>query len=188
MLNFSVIDVSVFLLVIALTLILALYNRRQAVAIEEIQQLGEDLVAMQIRDRRTKREGSLADLNPQVWLESQAQAVAEKQVEVVSVRAIVAVKAAELTLKDSGKILISPLSVSEMKHYDRQQKGGALSLSKGGRSRLDSFAAKPVLVGRFSVAARTLLDHEFLDLEAGAVGQRLGLDWRNPSRLWVYVF
>jgi hypothetical protein len=67
-----------------------------------------------------------------------------------------------------------------MKHYDRQQKGG--------RSRLDSFAAKPILVGRYSVAARTLLDDEFLDLEAGAVAQRLGLDWRNPSRLWLYVF
>jgi len=178
--NLSVIDVSVFFLVIALAFILSLYNRRQAVAIEEIRQLGEDMVAMQIRDRRAKREGSVTDLDSQAWLASQVQAVAEKRIEPVSVRAVLAVKAAEITLKDGGKVLVSPLSKAEILRYDQQQKKG--------KGRLDAFAAKPVLVGRYAVAARTLLDNEFLDIEAAAVAQRLGMDWRNPARLWVYVF
>ncbi len=180
MLNFSVIDVSVFLLVIALTGILALYNRRQAVAIEEIRQLGEDMVAMQIRDRRARREGSVTDLDPLVWLAGQVQAVAEKRIEPVSVRIISAVQAAEITLKDGGRVLVSPLSKAEILRHDRQQKKG--------KGRLDAFAARPLLVGRCAVSARTLLDNEFLDIEAAAVAQRLGLDWRNPGRLWVYVF
>ena len=29
---------------------------------------------------------------------------------------------------------------------------------------------------------------EFFDLEAAAVGERLGLPWNNPARLWFYVF
>jgi hypothetical protein len=180
MFNFPLIDLSVVALVVALTLILALYNRRQAVAIEQIRNLAEDLVAMQIRDRRAKREGSLADLDARAWLEGQAQAVAEKTVKVVSMRTLPAVKAAELTLADQSKILVSILGEAEIKRYDRQQKGG--------RSRLEAFAAKPVLVGRYQLASRTLLDNEFLDLEASAVAQSLGLDWRNPARLWVYVF
>ena len=181
MLSFSLIDVSVFLLVTALTLILAIYNRRQALAIEGIKQYAEDLVSMQIRDRRARREITAIELDPQAWLETQAQAVAEKPVEVASVRSLAAVQAAELTLKDGGRVLVTPLSESELKHYDRQQKSG-------GKSRLNAFAAKPVLVGRYSLAARTLLDSEFLDIEAASVAQRLGLNWKNPSRLWVYVF
>lgn len=178
MLNVSVIDISVFLLITALTLILAIYNRRQALAIEEIGQRAEDLLAMQIRDRRAKREITVIELDPQAWLETQAQAVADKPVEVVSVRALASIKAAELTLKDDSKVLISPLSEAELKRYERQQK----------RSRLTNFAAMPVLSGRYQLAARTLLDNEFLDIEAASVAQRLGLDWLNPARLWVYIF
>ena len=180
MTNLSVIDVSVFFLVIALAFILSLYNRRQAVAIEEIRQLGEDMVAMQIRDRRAKREGYVTDLDPLTWLVGQVQVVAERRIEPVSVRALLAVKAAEITLKDGGRVLVSPMSKAEILRYDQQQKKG--------KGRLDTFAAKPVLVGRYTAVARTLLDNEFLDIEAASVAQHLGLDWRNPSRLWVYVF
>jgi hypothetical protein len=178
--NLSIIDISVFLLVIALSVILSLYNRRQAVAIEEISQLGEDMIAMQIRDRRAKREGSVTDLDPLAWLAGQVQAVANKRIEPVSVHPILAVKAAEIKLRDGGKVLVSPLSKTEIQRYDRFQKKG--------NSRLDTFAARPILVGRYTVANRTLLDNEFLDIEAAAVGQHLGLEWRNPVRLWVYVF
>jgi len=177
--NLSVIDISVFFLIIGLTIILSLYNRRQAVAIEGIRQLGEDMVSMEIRDRHAKREGSLSDLNPQTWLADQVQAVSENHIDPVSVRSILPVNAAEITFADGGKVLVSPLAEAEILRYDRQQKKG--------KGRLDTFAAKPVLIGRYTVMSRTLLDHEFLDIEATAVAQKLGLDWRDPARLWIYA-
>ena len=180
MFNFSVIDFSVFVLVTALAAILAIYNRRQAAAIEEIRDIAEDMVSLQIRDRRAKRELTAGEIDPQTWLAAQAPAVAERRIEVVSARAIQSVQAAELTLKDGGRILVTTLAKPDIQRHDQQQKKG------GGR--LATFAAKPILVGRYTLGTRTLVDNEFLDIEASVVANRLGLNWNNPTRLWIYVF
>jgi hypothetical protein len=171
------IEISVFLLILLLTVILTYYNQRQARAFEAIRDMAEDLVSMQIRDRRAKYQADLEGLDIEAWLARQVELVAERKSEIASRQVIVDVQAVEVTLREGGKVLVTPTGEGDLKRHNRRMKG----------SRLATFAARSVLPRRYKVVARTLLDNEFLDIEAEAVAARLGLDWRKPARLWFYV-
>ena len=65
-------ELSTVILVFLLTVILAVYNQRQASALRGVERLVQDFVAMQIRDRRTRHIEGLADsIDPLDWLASQ---------------------------------------------------------------------------------------------------------------------
>ena len=67
------VEISVALLVFFLTIILAVYNQRQASALRGMERLVQDFVAMQIRDRRTRHIDGLAErIDPLEWLAHQA--------------------------------------------------------------------------------------------------------------------
>lgn len=171
------IEISVFLLILLLTVILAYYNQRQARAIEAVRDMAEDLVSMQIRDRRAKYQADLQSLDAESWLAHQVDGVLERKGEIASRQVIVDIQAVEVTLRAGGKVLVTPTGESDLKRRDRRMGG----------SRLAAFATRSVLPRRYNIVARTLLDNEFLDIEAEAVAARLGLDWRKPARLWFYV-
>lgn len=171
------IEISVFLLILLLAVILAYYNQRQARAIEAVRDMAEDLVSMQIRDRRARYQADLQSLDAESWLARQVDGVLERKGEIASRQVIVDIQAVEVTLRAGGKVLVTPTSESDLKRRDRRMGG----------SRLAAFAARSVLPRRYNIVARTLLDNEFLDIEAEAVAARLGLDWRKPARLWFYV-
>lgn len=172
------IEISVFLLILLLAVILAYYNQRQARAIEAIRDMAEDLVSMQIRDRRAKYQADLDNLDADAWIDRMVDGVLERKSEIASRQVVADIQAVEVTLKDGGKVIVTPTGEGDLKRRDRRI---------GGNSRLAAFAARSVLPRRYKVVARTLLDNDFLDIEAEAVAARLGLDWRKPARLWFYV-
>ena len=64
-----IVEISVALLVFFLTVILAVYNQRQASALRGMERLVQDFVAMQIRDRRARYiEGLGEHIDPLAWL------------------------------------------------------------------------------------------------------------------------
>jgi hypothetical protein len=86
-----------------------------------------------------------------------------------------------VTLKDDGRVVITPVGEGDLKRRDRRKRGS---------SRLAMFAAssvRPALPRRYKVVSRPLLDNEFLDIAAEAVSAKLSLGWRQPARLWFYV-
>ena len=54
------VEISVAILVFFLTIILAVYNQRQASALRGMERLVQDFVAMQIRDRRARHINDFA--------------------------------------------------------------------------------------------------------------------------------
>ena len=78
------IEISVFLLILLLAVILAYYNQRQARAIEAVRDMAEDLVSMQIRDRRAKYQADLQSLDAESWLARQVDGVLERKGEIAS--------------------------------------------------------------------------------------------------------
>jgi hypothetical protein len=175
------IETSVFLLILILTIILTVYNHRQARAIEGVRDMAEDLVAMQIRDRRAKYQKDSQDIQVDAWIAEQVALVVDRPVEISTYQLIEDVQAIDVTLKDGGRVVITPATEGDLKRRDRRKRGG---------SRLAMFAASsvpPALPRRYTVVSRTLLDNEFLDIEADAVSDKLSLGWRQPARLWFYV-
>jgi len=61
-------EIATFVLVLCLSLILTVYNRRQAHALESMARLEEDRAAREIKDRRERKAGELK-VEPLRWLE-----------------------------------------------------------------------------------------------------------------------
>jgi len=186
------IEFSVALLVFLLTVILTVYNHRQAAALRGIERLVEDFVAMQIRDRRQKRMEELSAINPLEWLSKQASAGLDSPVTVTEIaRAVPDVQAIEVRLKSGAHMVISTLSKSEIMRFDRRLRSS--KKGKSAKERVANFASRPLLGksrwgwGVMTVERVMSQTDEFFDLEADAVAKRSGVDWRSPSRLWFYV-
>ena len=65
-------ELSTVFLVFLLTVILAVYNQRQASALRGVERLVQDFVAMQIRDRRTRHIDGMSDrIDPLEWIACQ---------------------------------------------------------------------------------------------------------------------
>ena len=61
-------EIATFILILCLALILTVYNRRQARALEYMARLEEDRAAREIKDRRERKAGDL-HVEPLRWLE-----------------------------------------------------------------------------------------------------------------------
>jgi hypothetical protein len=62
-------EIATFVLILCLALILTIYNRRQAHALETMARLEEDRAAREIKDRRKRKAGEL-QVEPLHWLEN----------------------------------------------------------------------------------------------------------------------
>ena len=83
-------ELSTVFLVFLLTVILAIYNQRQASALRGVERLVQDFVAMQIRDRRTRHIEGLADrIDPLEWLAQQASSELDVPVTINEVMRVV---------------------------------------------------------------------------------------------------
>lgn len=186
------IEFAVFLLVLFLTIILTIYNHRQAAALNRVARLVQDFVAMQIRDRRRAHQQNLAErIDPLAWLSHQVSEGLEKPLVILDVARVVReINAVELRADGGRRVIASTASLPEIRRYDKRllaSKNGKSAKSAAGR--MEAFAAHPLL-GRAKIAeVERVMDqrNEFFDLEAGAVGERLGVAWGNPLRLWFYV-
>lgn len=184
------IEISVLCLLFLLTLILTVYNQRQAAALRGIERLVQDFVAMQMRDRRA-RAGRELQLDPLAWLSALANAGLEQPLTASeSLRIVQEVQAVELRTTDGRRLVVSPRPKSDLLRCDRRLR------MQGGQSaaaRVGAFAWRPLLnrsrwgLGVQVIECSMSACGEFFDLEAAEVAKRFGLDWGLPTRLWCYV-
>jgi hypothetical protein len=184
-------EFSVFVLVLLLTVVLAVYNQRQAAALNGVRSLVQDFVAMQIRDRRNAHADDLSSrIDPLEWLARQASAGLEAPLTITeTARVVPEIQAAEFHTADGKRVVVSTRSQAEILRFDSRLRYNGQG--KSASARVEAFAARPLLGNRrgLIVIERVMSElDEFFDLEAAAVGERLGLPWHNPARLWFYVF
>jgi len=183
-------EIATFALVLCLSLILTVYNRRQqAHSLESMARLEEDQAAREIKDRRERKAYEL-QVEPLRWPEGMVNPLLDSPLSLVELaRYVVAeVGTVELGASDGRRLLVSIQALTELRRYDRRTRRTSC---KGAQNRLTRFAATSLLGNPWRVwnASRTMADAgEFFDLEAKACGKRLGLDWGTPTRLWFYVF
>jgi len=181
-------EIATFVLVLCLSLILTMYNRRQARALESMARLEEDRASREIKDRRERRAGEL-QVEPMRWLEKLVNPLLDSPLTLTepAKRVVAEVGTVELGTSDSRRLLVSTQALPELRRYDRRARK---TPGKGAEGRLTRFAATTLLGNHWRVwnAPRTMADTgEFFDLEAQACGKALGLDWGAPTRLWFYV-
>ena len=186
-------ELSTVFLVFLLTVILAVYNQRQASALRGVERLVQDFVAMQIRDRRTRHIDGLADrIDPLEWLAQQVSSELDTTLTVSEVMRVVHdIQAVELRASNGQRVIVSNLPKSDVMRFDRRLR--VAGRKKSAAERVASFASRPLLGrSRWGWGVQTIervmtQTNEFFDIEAGAVAERLGVKWDNPSRLWFYV-
>jgi HAMP domain-containing protein len=186
-------ELSTLLLVLLLAVILAVYNQRQASALRGVERLVQDFVAMQIRDRRTRHiEGLVERIDPLDWLARQVSTELDAPVTISEVMRVVhEIRAVELRASSGQRVIVSTLPKSDILRFDRRL--CAAGKQKNAAERVASFASRPLLGrSRWGWGVQTIervmsQTHEFFDLEAEAVAERLGLKWDKPSRLWFHV-
>ncbi len=192
--SIPVTELSVLFLMILLTVILTIYNHRQAAALRGVERLVQDFVAMQIRDRRRKAQDDIAShIDPFAWLSKQSNSELDGPPLIVTdtARIVPEVLAVELHTKSGARVIASTLPKSEMLRFDNRLR--ASGRKKSAKERIASFASRPLLGNsRWGWGVITLecvlsQANEFFDLEAGAVAERLGLKWDSTSRLCFYV-
>ena len=189
----SSLEFSTVFLVFLLTLILTVYNQRQASALRGVERLVQDFVAMQIRDRRPRHIDRLADrIDPLEWLAQQVSSELDTTLTVSEVMRVVHdIQAVELRASNGQRVIVSNLPKSDVMRFDRRLR--VAGRKKSAAERVASFASRPLLGrSRWGWGVQTIervmtQTNEFFDIEAGAVAERLGVKWDNPSRLWFYV-
>ncbi len=184
------VEFSVFILILLLTVVLTVYNHRQAAALYGIRNLVQDFIAMQIRDRRQAHTGDLARMDPLEWLSRQVSAGLDTPLTISeTARVVREIQAAEFHTTDGKRVIVSSLSKPEIVRFDKRLR--YRGRGKSAAARVEAFASRPLLGnGRGMIVVERVMSEldEFFDLEAAAVGERLGLPWNNPARLWFYVF
>lgn len=181
-------EIATFILIFCLALILTVYNRRQARALEYMARLEEDRAAREIKDRRERKAGDL-HIEPLHWLERMINPLLDSPLTLTETakRVITDMGTAELRASDGRRLLVSTHALPDLRRYDRRTRRTS---GRGAAGRLSQFAATSLLGNRWQVwnASRTMADTgEFFDMEAEACGKGLGLDWGAPTRLWFYV-
>ena len=181
-------EIATFILVLCLSLILTVYNRRQARALESMARLEEDRAAREIKDRRERKAGEL-QVEPLRWLEGLVNPLLDSPLTLTepAKRVVAEVGTVELGASDGRRLLVSTQALPDLRRYDRQTRRTS---GKGAEGRLTRFVATSLLGNRWKVwnVPRAMADAgEFFDLEAQACGKALGLDWGAPTRLWFYV-
>ena len=181
-------EIATFVLILCLALILTVYNRRQARALEYMARLEEDRAAREIKDRR-ERKASELHVDPLSWLEKMVNPLLDSPLALTETakRVVADAGTAELRASDGRRLLVSTQALPALRRYDRRARR---TNGRGAEGRLTQFAATSLLGNRWRVwnASRTMADTgEFFDMEAEACGKGLGLDWGAPTRLWFYV-
>ena len=180
------------LLIAVLALILSLQNRRMASAIRGIESVVQDYYTMQLRARRVRQSKEIdTTFNAFEWISTQTSAGLELRIQVTEVlRLIPEINAVDLRTTDNRRVVVSTLRMPDLLRFDKRLRvhGG-----KSPAGRVESFASRPLLNQSkwgqgVQVVERALSENaEFFDLEAQAVGARLGMNWGQPTKLWFYV-
>ncbi len=127
-------EIATFVLILCLALILTIYNRRQAHALETMARLEEDRAAREIRDRRESKAGELR-VKPLHWLEGLVNPLLDAPLVLTdsAKRVVPEVGTVELRAEDGRRLLVSTRTLPELRRYDRHIRRTS---GKGAESRL----------------------------------------------------
>ena len=176
---------ALILLAQALQIILAgLHNHRLAREIQGVQAVQAARYALQVKQRREGKAAELLVPDALAWVAAQVNAVGDMAGMSVTLtviqRTVVDVAAVELLAQDGRRVVVTPLSVAELR-----------KAQKPGRGRLARALTDPLLGGTRSVLSleRSLLNAgDYFDLEAEQAGQLFNVPgWKDVSRLWFHV-
>lgn len=180
------IGVSLVLLMAAFVVISVYYFRKQARALEYMAEVEETRFMRQQQIWRREDAAQIDIGAPMAWLADVASAALGDPVSLTNFRAIPELPAVEAIVAGGGRLVFSPLTPRAL----RRKVGGARGASKDAAGRMLRMAGDAPLLGRnprrAQSAERSLMHDEWFDIKAGKAGQALGLDWGEPSRLWVY--
>jgi hypothetical protein len=114
-------EIATFILILCLVLILTVYNRRQAHALEYMARLEEDRAAREIQDRRERKAGEL-HVETLAWLEKMVNPLLDAPLALTDTakRIVPNVAAAELRSSNGRRLPVSTQPLSDMRRYDRQ--------------------------------------------------------------------
>ena len=130
-------EIATFVLVLCLSLILTVYNRRQAHALESMAQLEEDRAAREIKDRRERKAGEM-HVEPLHWLEGLVNPLLDSPLTLTepAKRVISEVGTVELGASDGRRLLVSTQALPDLRRYDRRTRRTS---GKGAESRLTKY-------------------------------------------------
>lgn len=98
----------------------------------------------------------------------------------------------DLRTNDNRRVVVSVHPKIDILLFDRRTKVSKRS-KKRAADRIADFAVRPVLDGsRYGWGVTTIevamsKTDEFFDMEADAVGKKLNVDWKTPTRLYFHV-
>lgn len=185
-------EITTFVLVCALALIMSLYHYRQAASLRAIENVVQDYYAMQLRAARREYAGSLDTLNSFEWISRHVSADMPKPVLITDViRVVSEMQAVDLRTSDNRRVVISTRPWRNLYYFDR--KARHTKKGENAADRISNFASRPLLNRSFfgwgvkTVEGVTSNLDEFFDLEADVIGRKLGVSWNNPTRLFFHV-
>jgi hypothetical protein len=163
--------------ILAIGLLMYVYLRRQAVALNNMARALEDTHMIAVKNRRDEHKQNPFNMSANEWIAKQVDTDA-KIVETIGVSQ----KPMWVNLRcDDGKrIVISPLATAELKTAINAQRTN---------SKLDQITEPLLGTNHKTLVAleRSLRDNEWFDLEAEKIGKDLGVDWGETTRLNFYI-
>lgn len=163
--------------IVAFGIIIYVYQRRQASALNSMARALEDTHMIAVKNRRDQHKQTPFNMSPEEWVAKQIQTNA-KIVERISLSQ----KPMWVNLRcDDGKrVVVSPLAKGELK--------AALNAQRT-NSKLDQITEPLLGMNRKSVITieRSLRDDEWFDMEAEKIGNDLGVNWGETTRLNFYI-
>lgn len=182
------IGIALVLLMATFIVIAIFYFRRQAIALEQVAEIEEERFMRQTQMWRKQSASEIAMDKPLKWFEKQAVTALKMDVELIEAgRKNTSPAALEFLANGGQRVVFSPLDPKGMK----KAFSGAKPKGKGAASRLQSMEGDVPFLGRNARRVIkgnvSLRDDEMFDIYAGKAGTRLGVEWGNPTKLWVYL-
>jgi hypothetical protein len=163
--------------IVAIGIIMYVYQRRQANALNGMARSLEDTHMIAVKNRREEHKQKSFEMSPNEWIAKQVDTEA-KVVETISISQ--KPMWANLRCDDGKRIVVSPLTFAELKAAINAQRTN---------SKLNQITEPLLGTNRKTLVTieRSLRDDEWFDMEAEKIGKDLGVDWGETARLNFYI-
>jgi len=182
------IGIALVLLMATFIVIAIYYFRRQAVALEQVAEIEEERYMRQTRHWRKQDASNIQISDPTKWFQKQAVIALGMDIQLLEAdRKFSNPSAIEFVANAGQRVIFSPLDPRSIKKFF----SGNKTRGKGAAAKLQSMEGETPLLGRnprsMEKGAVSLRDDEYFDLLSGNAGEKLGVHWGEPAKLWVYL-
>jgi hypothetical protein len=182
------IGIALVLLMVTFIVIAIYYFRRQAVALEQVAEIEEERFMRQTKLWRKQDASQIKIGEPLSWFQKQTVIALGGDVHLLeSGRKNSSPPMLEFLANGGQRVLFSPLDLRGMKKAFTGRK----TEGKDAASRLKAIQDEIPLLGRNARGVQkgnvSLRDDEYFDIWAGSAGEKMGVNWGEPEKLWVYL-